>query len=271
MSFTRHRPAAYAAAAALALLLLAAPAESQAPTLVTIVAADNVFSVDGGGAPNVTIAAGGHVNFTYPSGNSRHNVRFTGAQPTVCGISLGPTGTAAALPSLPSPPVWEGGCDFQTPGTYAFVCDLHSSMTGSVTVAAGGASPPPDPPPPEPTVTADLAPAASGLKITARQRGFSVRGSVLVPRTGSRLVARAFARRRALFGGRSVLDVQVARQLRSSVGGVARVTFSATLSPAARRALRRNGRLLISLRLTITPADGEIYRATRTVILRPPL
>ena len=107
MSVLRPCPAALAAAAALAALLLAAPAESQAPTVVTIAAADFVFRTDGGGAPNVTIAAGGHVDFAYPSGSSKHNVRFTGAQPTVCGISLGPTGDAAALPSAPSPAVWK--------------------------------------------------------------------------------------------------------------------------------------------------------------------
>ncbi|MEA2141713.1 MAG: hypothetical protein QOI64_143 [Solirubrobacteraceae bacterium] len=269
------RPSTLLAAAVLAVLLVAAPAESQAPpTLASIYATDNAFTTDGGGAPNVTIAAGGHVNFSYFTGSSRHNVVFPGAKPTVCGISAGPAGTAAALPTEPSPRGWEGGCDFDVAGTYAFVCGLHSSMTGSVTAVATGASPPPPPAapieaPPVEQVTPG-GPAASALTVATRQRGFSVRGSVTVARSGSRLLARAFARRRALYAGsRSLLDVQVARRLRSSVGA-ARVTFAAPLDSAARRALRRNGRLLITLRVTVTPADGAAYTAARTVILRPP-
>jgi hypothetical protein len=91
---------------------------------------------------------------------------------------------------------------------------------------------------------------------------------VQVARGGSRLLARAFARRGALSGGRSALQVQIGRQLRSSVGAT-RVTFATALSATARRALRRNGRLAISLRLTVTPAHGAAYTATRTVVLRP--
>ena len=80
-----------------------------------------------------------------------------------------------------------------------------------------------------------------------------------VTRAGSRLLARAFARRRALSGGRSNRQVQVGRQSRSGVGG-ARVAFAVRLNSAARRALRRNGRLAISLRLTVTPPLGNAYR-----------
>jgi plastocyanin len=260
------RRLAAVAGTAFAMLLVAAPASSQAPTLASIQASDNAFNTDGGGPPNVTIAAGGHVNFAYFMGNSRHNVVFTGAAPTVCGSSGGPPATASALPGAPTGPGWDGGCDFQTPGTYPFVCALHSSMTGSVTVVAAGAAPPPPPPPPPPT--AGLGPAASGLKVTAQQGGTSVRGTVKVARSGSRLLARAFAKRSALSGGRSKTQVQVGRQLRSKVSATT-VTFAAPLNSAARRALRRDGRLAITLRLSVTPAQGEAYTATRTVILRP--
>jgi len=260
----RLRHLAPAAAAVLATCLLAAPAESQAPALVSIQAADNVFTTAEGGSPNVTIRTGGHVNFAYFMGDSRHNVVFTGARPTVCGSDGGPPATASALPGAPTPASWDGGCDFATPGTYAFVCGLHSSMTGSVTVVEGGAAPTP----PAPAVEADFRPAASGLKVAVRQRGSSVRGTVKVARSASRLLARAFVRRGALSGGRSRAQVAVGRQLRSQVSATT-VTFATPLSTAARRALRRNRRLLISLRLTVTPAEGDAYTATRTVILRP--
>jgi hypothetical protein len=90
----------------------------------------------------------------------------------------------------------------------------------------------------------------------------------VVRSAGSRLVVRAFARRRALAGGRSLLQVQVGRQARSAVAA-ARVSFAVRISASARRALRRNGRLAISLRLTVTPPDGAAYRTTRAVVLRP--
>jgi hypothetical protein len=91
---------------------------------------------------------------------------------------------------------------------------------------------------------------------------------VNVTRAGSRLLAQAFARRRALSGGRSNRQVQVGRQSRSGVGG-ARVAFAVRLNSAARRALRRNGRLAISLRLTVTPPLANAYKVTRTLVLRP--
>jgi plastocyanin len=270
----RARPLAVAAAAVLAMILLAAPAESQSPpTLASVYTSDYAFTTDGGGPANVTIAAGGHVNFSYFQGSSRHNVVFTGARPTVCGISEGPPGTTAALPAEPSPRLWEGGCDFDVAGTYAFVCGLHPSMTGSVTAVQTGASPPPPPTGQAPDLGLEpvaAGSAAGGLKVALQQRGLSVGGSVLVTRGGSRVLARAFARRRALSPrSASKLVVQVGRRLRSSVGA-GRVAFSAPLNAAARAALRRNGRLLITLRLTVTPAEGTPYVAARTVILRPP-
>lgn len=247
------------------MFLVATPASSSAQGGPFIYAADNKFTSDGGGAPNVTIAAGGHVNFAYPFGNSKHNVVFTAARPTVCGGSGGPPATASAVPGAPAGPGWDGGCDFAAPGAYPFVCGLHSNMTGSVTVLAAGSVPPPPPPPPPPIM---LPAAASGLKVAAQQRGTSVRGTVKVARSSSRLLVRAFARRKALSGGRSNTQVEVGRQLRSSVSATT-VTFAAALNSAARRALRRNGRLSISLRLTVTPDEGKSYTATRTVILRP--
>jgi len=108
------------------------------------------------------------------------------------------------------------------------------------------------------------------LRVTTPQRSFTLRGSVSVRSASSRLLARAFARRGALSGGRSILLVQVARQLRSSVGP-GRVSFTLPLNAVGRRALRRNGRLSITLRLTVDPTSGTTYTAQRTVILRAPL
>ena len=106
------------------------------------------------------------------------------------------------------------------------------------------------------------------MKVASQQRGLSVRGSVVVARTGSRLLARAFARRKALSPAAAACCGEGRPQTRSALGD-GRVTFAAPLNAAARRALRRNGRLAITLRLTVTPATGPAYTATRTVILRP--
>jgi plastocyanin len=276
----RHLSLLAIAVAGVAALLLSGAAQGQAPPTAAIVAADDFFRTGDGGPPSVTIVAGGNVDFSYPSGNSRHNVVFTGAQPSACGVSQGPaSSTSAPLPNSPALAPWDGGCTFADPGTYPFVCALHGNMTGSVRVVAAGAVPPPSvpppapsPPPPPPAVPpappAAVAPAASGLRVASRQRGSTVRGSVRVRSAGSRVLTRAFARRNALYGGRSLHQVQVGRRARSSAPS-GRVAFSVALNAAARRALRRNGRLSISLRLTVTPPQGSAYTATRAVVLRP--
>ena len=112
-------------------------------------------------------------------------------------------------------------------------------------------------------------PGASSLRLKSSQRGTVVRGSLVVARKGSKLVVRALARRNALSrSSRSSLRVQVGRQQRSPVQG--RTSFGVALNATARRALRRDGRLAIGLRITVTPpAEGRSYKATRTVTLRP--
>jgi plastocyanin len=263
--------AVLAVVAVLGALLLDGPAHGQALTSAAIVATDFEFRAIDGGPPNVIVAAGGHVDFAYPAGDSTHNVVFNGKQPSVCGISAGPTTSPSPpLPSTPAGPGWEGGCTFNNPGAYSFVCGLHSGMTGSVTVVVEGAvpQPPPAPPPASPApLPSPVEPAASGLRVASSQRGVAVRGSVHVRSAGSRLLARAFARRRALVGGSSSRQVAVGRSLKSAVGP-GRVSFRVSLTATARRALRRNGRLAISLRLTVTPPEGTKYTATRAVVLR---
>ena len=260
-------------------LLIGAPAHGQGSPAAAIVAVDIAFRTAGGAPAAVTVAPGSAVSFAYPSGNSAHNVVFTGPQPSSCRLVQPPGSSlsAAPLPATPSAPGWQGDCTFAAEGTYNFVCGLHgSSMTGSVVVGASGGSPPPPPPPPPPDAppaapppVAGTSAAASGLRVRPAQRGSTIGGSVQVTHAGSRLLTRAFARRRALSGGRSRRQGEVGRQLRRSVGP-GRVTFSVRLTPAGRRALRRNGRLAISLRLRVTPPAGAAYTAARAVTLRPP-
>lgn len=83
----------------------------------------------------VTITAGGTVSFAYPGGSSVHNVDFLTVEPTTCVQTVGPTvGAVPPLPTFPLEPGWAGNCRFDTPGTYAFVCQAHPNMTGEVIV-----------------------------------------------------------------------------------------------------------------------------------------
>jgi hypothetical protein len=84
-----------------------------------------------------TIATTGTVTFDYPVGafpNTTHNVNFTSAnKPTSCQR----VGGAVGAPPIPSPPArapWTVSCSFDTPGTYAFNCQVHPTMTGTINV-----------------------------------------------------------------------------------------------------------------------------------------
>jgi plastocyanin len=274
---SRKRLLPFVVAAGIGAFLIGGPAHSQTPAASVVASGTtNTFSPS-----SVTIATGGTVDFTYPTGTKLHNVSFTSMQPALCQLTTGPTpGPGTPLPKTPAPAPWAGTCTFAAAGTYAFVCIQHPNMTGSVTVVDPPVVPnPPPPPPPEPAPppvppppppVAPPAPpptAASALRLAAAQRGVTIRGSVNVRSAGSRLLARAFARRKALFGGQSTRQVQVGRQSRASVGA-GRVAFAVQISALARRALRRNGRLAISLRLSVTPSSGPAYTATRPVTLR---
>jgi plastocyanin len=265
-------------AAIVGVLTCADVATAQEPP--SVVATDNAFSLAAGGPANVTVAAGGSVGFAYPAGANMHNVVFLGAAPAGCSALTGPAaGTTGPLPMNPSPPGWSGTCSFTAPGTYVFVCGFHGAgMSGSVTVPGAVTPPPPvappppppvaPPPPPPPPPSAATLPLGFGLSVAATQRGFAVRGSVRVRRSNTRLRARAYARRGALSGGSSTTLVLVGSRVRGVVGA-GRVSFSVPLSATARRALRRNGRLAITFRLTLSPASGGTrYTASRAIVMR---
>src|SRR5262249_41644440 len=155
---------------------------------------------------------GGKVKLGYAAGDGYqgsnfHNVDFTGPQPTSC--------TSGVPRTQPMPPGWSGECEFDAPGTYTFRCDLHQSMTGTITVAAAAtptpeatptptATPPPaggSPPPGGDPVTQTTLKGAVAL--ARSQKGTRVRGSVNVKVAGSRLEVAAWAPRKTLAHSRS--------------------------------------------------------------------
>ncbi len=99
---------------------------------------------------NVTIAPGDSVTWTWTEVRS-HNVTSVSAGAETIASGTKSSGTYVKT--------------FNTPGTYAYHCTLHSGMNGSVTVSGGGTPPPPPPPPdttPPPAPTGFVATAADG-------------------------------------------------------------------------------------------------------------
>jgi plastocyanin len=275
--------ATFVVAAGIGMLLTGGPASGQTPVATVVATATDEFRTpDGDLAKEVQIPVGGTVAFTNTSG-VQHNVDFDeGNVPDSCTQTSGPTsGDVPPLPTVPTGDAWTGTCRFDSAGRYAFACDLHPNMQGSIVVGSDGSLPPPPapvpppaagppPPPGAPTPAPPApasAPAASKLTLAALQRGSVVHGSLTVRSAGARLLVRALARRRAVFVSKSAKQVEVGRQLRRSVGP-GRVSFTVALTAPAREALRRSGRLAISVRLTLTPASGARYTATRAVTLR---
>jgi plastocyanin len=172
----------------------ASTAASSAPMTGSFTAVDYAWNAAGGGN-TVTIAPGGTVSFSYPSGGSIHNAAFDSAQPTSCTQTAG--ASTGSVPPLPNPAAgqgWSGSCTFNTPGTYTFHCQIHSYMTGTIVVGSGGGTttttttPPttttypttttttttnPPPPPPTTTTTPYYPPPLPTIASTQPQTGNS--------------------------------------------------------------------------------------------------
>ena len=299
------------AGAALAVAVPAlAPGDAAPPATGSFTAQDFAWHVTGDAtSSSVTIAMGGTVTFGYPSGASRHNADFSGgSMPASCTQTAGTQGgTPPPLPTVPTTAGWSGTCRFDTPGTYAFHCDMHPTvMHGTIVVVDPNAPPPPTTgrsagtttaPPPittttrtttggsrtspgdtPPTGTTGTASAGGGSPPRARlsvahvQRGTVVRGVVVAPAAGSRIDVTAFASNRALAKRRPRHAVQVrvgARRVRSAAAG--KTSFGVALDAAARSALRRHRSRAIARRGGVTPPGGRAVVRTATVVVRLPL
>lgn len=267
------------------------------PSTASFTAEDFSWHVTGDRATSsATIAVGGTVTFGYPSGISRHNADFSGGPaPTSCTQTAGtPGGTPPPLPTVPTAAGWSGTCTFDTPGTYAFHCDLHPlAMRGTITVVNPNAPPPSTStgtttaPPPPTTTTAPggttpasttppgtAPPPVGGSSSTGRARarfavahaqyGTVLRGNVTGIAAGARVDVTALASARAL-GARHAARTRRLRvgfkRVRATAAGVA--SFTVRLSASARAALRRHHRLGVMLRIAVTPPGG--VRVVKTV------
>ncbi len=283
MAFETGRRACLLLGVAAVLVLAPASAVAEAPPLSgTINAVDLAFVNPATGQNKVVIAPGGTVDFAYPSGGTTHNVAFTGAAPSACTQTAGTdSGAVPPLPAVPTAAGWAGNCRFDAEGTFGFVCQLHGSMHGSVVVSAtvppaetggsggsgggsgggaqgggggaGGAGAGSD------------GPAAGQLRVVRSQTGMVVRGSVLVARAGSRLRVELLARRSAL-GGRGAKQVGVGHAAKAV--GPGRRSFAVKLTATAAAAIAGGGSLPLTVSVTVDPASGPTFSATRPVTLR---
>jgi plastocyanin len=255
-------------------------ASGQAAGSASFTAVDFAFNSSQGGN-SASIDAGGTVSFSYPQGGSEHNVDFTGGPATPsCTQSKGTnSGSVPPVPHSPQGPGWAGSCTFSTPGTYTFHCDLHNFMTGTITVNSGGTTTTTTTTSPgtttststtttpAPTSTGGPSPAAAlgSVALASSQTGTSVRGSATVGHAGSTLSVNLLATRAGLARA-AAATASAGRLTRHSVGP-GRVSFSVALNQKARRALRRHGRLALTVGIRVTPPAGRAGTTTRHVTL----
>ena len=141
-------------------LLGAVPAQAQAAQEVVVAGLDTLTW----DKPVVDINPGDSVRWTFAGTTQVHNVKSTSPNWEI-------DSPLGAIPSVDSAPY-----TFTAVGEYTFVCEVHSSMTGSVRVAEG----PPPPPPVVPLsqqafandVTAPVAPETA-VKIDKTKPGLS--------------------------------------------------------------------------------------------------
>jgi plastocyanin len=88
--------------------------------------------------PSVTVKPGDAVTWSFAGSQAYHNVQSTTPNWSY----------RNGDPAIAPPPA---SYTFSTPGTYEFVCQIHSEMKGSVVVTDASGNPPPPPPPPPPS------------------------------------------------------------------------------------------------------------------------
>jgi plastocyanin len=155
------------------------------------------------------------------------------------------------------------------------------------------ASPPPPPSSPPPTATTSstttsapttAAPATpmttallpalpgppllGGPSLRADQHGSTVRGSLDISPTGAggRLEVDLLANAASLAKTRGSGAVRVGRLVRAAVSA-GRLSFSVHLTPGAQHALMRHRRLVLSVKIALTPPNGIAVTVTRTVVM----
>lgn len=226
----------------------------------------------------VTVAAGGAVAIANPSSEVKHGVEWRSgpATPVCSGVPVG-TGFAASGTS------WSGSCTFPAAGVYVFYCTVHGAAMKATVTVSGGETTTTAPTtattptttqttaPPESTPPAALPSALAGdgaVKALAGPHGRSVRGSLSVSPAGAggTLQVELLAHRGALVARAAGAVVVGRRTLRSLQAGPVR--FSVPLDGRGLAALRKRGRLAVTVRIALTASGASTVHVTRAVTLR---
>jgi hypothetical protein len=284
----RLRTLAFFALAPLLGALIAVPQALAAPSEAKLEVNENCVEPDwpcwatpGSSQPafKVTIAGGGTVMFV--DHGKEANLAWTGTAP-------------ACEPSAPVAPAapktgWEGKCTFATPGTYNFESSTLFNEGGSLdytkyevvvegsapttppTGTTGGGGSPPGTTTPSPT-TAGESPTGSLLSgvptIHSSQRGTIIKGSLQISEAGAgdRLEVDLLATTASLAKAGHATQV-VGRFVSASVSA-GQHSFSVKLTAKARKALKRHHRMVLEVKITLTPAHGEAVSVTKSVTVQ---
>ena len=151
-----------------------------------------------------------------------------------------------------------------------------TTSTSTTTTSGSGSTPAPPPPGPPRHHGSPLAgSAARAITVASRQRGATVHGTVRISAAGAggRLEVKLWASREQLLVGAGARR-PVPRLVRVGTWSAprcatGRVRFALRLDGAARRALRRHGRLRVTISLALASAAGDRVSTSRRVVLRP--
>jgi hypothetical protein len=266
--------------------LAASPSEAKLEVNQNCVEANWPCWTSGSGANpapalKVMIAAGGGVMFTDHDASAAAAVVWMGSAPACSGVP------ASAMTN------WEGKCTFATPGTYKFesstlfkeaqsaygnnidytkyevVVEGSTTTTATTTTGTTGTTTTPTMTTTSPaSLESPLAGSESrAVKVAKSQRGGSVKGSLQISKAGGgdRLEVDLIATTASLAKARHATQV-VGRFMSASVSAGQR-SFLVKLNTKATRALKRHHRLVLKVRIMLTPAGGEALTITRSVIL----
>jgi hypothetical protein len=263
------------------------PAFAAAPSEVKLEVNENCvdpewpcWATPGSGTPasKVTIAAGGEVKFA-DNNTTAAAVVWEGSAPACTGV---PTSAMTK---------WEGTCKFEQPGTYKFESSTMFNVPGianytqyEIIVEGTVTGTPPTTTPPTTTTTPTTTTPASSepdhsfgspleggsgaLKLAGSQRGSTVHGSIKVSQAGSggRLEVGLFATGASLAKLAHPAQARIGRLVRSSLTAGS-VPFSVPLTAKGKAALRRDRRLVLTAKITLTPLHGAAVRITRSVVV----